>query len=1637
MPSLIPPYFYNYYNYDTVNYPLIRLHGVWLNNQGTLVITLNNSPILHKWRYKNTIFKVFIKLSIGKNTIILTDSDGNTKTINIYYDLPRINNQPVLKLVLYDSYDGTGVCDAPPQRTDNKLEDNINRLKTDGLLLQSFFAEAYRASREKQEGLVGLPFTTFNLELDENQEPVVHYLKATDPKYTREFFRIGPNPSTPTAQAGTVGIDSLLRALKPSGKTVYTIGFSLTSHLDRASGIYGGWLGQATPTFGGMNAANLIWHPKSIYELQDIFDDISIIDKTYNQDDNADTPSASYARILGSLLHEFFHHAFNTNHPSEIISIINDNPLSYLFPFDFQEYPNAFGIDETDSTFFRYWFMPYETNGSLVTFNKSEYGPSELGWFSPYAIHGYINTYQEISKGAQVSEELKNIYDRNLTLTPDKKLWIGATTVGFVNSPLLYYHPKYEYNQNSWKTFLKGNYIINSPDAYTFCIAYLWGSGGGEYKLGYSADFNYHKTRNESLRNVFKSTTRYGGAGGFVRIAFPVYPNSELKIVVGDRDGNYGGGGAPFVQNGIPYGAYGGGKSAIYMNNIPMGIAGGGGGGATFSPGQSVGQTVSYTPYDGKSGFIITGSGDSYLLDISSGGGGGHYGGTTGFMDPTLGNTLSFGSGAGSSYINSLCTSLIMKPGIPVTPTQMATSFKSILPSLFSVPPNSIGSSEGDGCVILNFVYVSPSRWNTNYQNYSLSDRVSITESSNDSLDTTIVSIIPRVKNIETDDNFIRLSNDKTTILTSIVGMSTTNEKIYLNEHKNVFTNELLKISGISTTNSGLTETVISLILDKDNMSLQRSSNEFYNYSIIIQDSEPQITVTAGTVAGIAHGTATILQQIRSDAPGESRIATCSINDSSVAEYTTVLIDPARDPIDYTYMCEIVDMCRFYKIRFLHIHGTDDQGWRFYLDPAITDFSHNGQSYSLQALLDPVTSWYSNKDKWNEFNLYCESRGVSIVPEIEYLGHSNYLRLKVPEIFRKGKSIDYGKEITFIALTKMLDQLFLTFPDTPFIFIGTDEATIEFSQDPDFFTLHPQIPRNNNTALLNYFMFRTNNYIRNAGKRMITWENENSSVSYANTNSTIIAQTWIINGGKGGSAGYPEDQYKYDIHGKSLQYASSGISVSQTPWWPRTFSPMINMFDWNPIVTTYVNPTNNINDWSNPIPLNKAIGSTTLLWETHLHKLKLKYLRNKAPIRNENTYNLGRNSISAKTFSKIFEYLNNKFDTLLTGIRIVETGLIKNVSDIMISNTGESHIPVCIFDKNISIQLINNNYNNTTIRYTISNIISESENTTVLDTDLTKSNLYTEPIIFSLYDPFLLNGFFSLKYQLFNSSNQPVGRLVERYYLNSPFNISIRGGYKFQPISLFPNLNNFNKFWFDNTLDIILNSTSISGTVRFNFSRNKLDSRSPILTVGSKIVLSNTTDRIFIALFNESNIQVGGVWSGTFICNKDSYVPDSSTTNKPTNSYNIIPAQSINITNVYTVSTNIIRISSILPSIAPDTVDITVTVVGGGGSSASGGIATETYYDVPTSYGMSIEVGNPGNKSSVSFVMNYLLSNDRNGMKAYQPPIYPTIAYNGAGSLQGVITKGDSTFSRYGYTYNNITYGAPGYQGIVLINIKT
>ena len=130
--------------------------------------------------------------------------------------------------------------------------------------------------------------------------------------------------------------------------------------------------------------------------------------------------------------------------------------------------------------------------------------------------------------------------------------------------------------------------------------------------------------------------------------------------------------------------------------------------------------------------------------------------------------------------------------------------------------------------------------------------------------------------------------------------------------------------------------------------------------------------------------------------------------------------------------------------------------------------------------------------------------------------------------------------------------------------------------------------------------------------------------------------------------------------------------------------------------------------------------------------------------------------------------------------------------------------------------------------------------------------------------------------------------------------------------------------------------------------------------------------------------------------------------------------------------------------------------IGGGGSGGSGsgggsgGVATEEYYDVLTFYDVTIEVGGPGQQSSVAFIdssSGYRSpspgrdSNQASGgadtgqypIRITQDPIFPTVASPGtnggttddSAGAQGAIATGNPTRG----THANSAQGGGGWAG--------
>ena len=617
---------------------------------------------------------------------------------------------------------------------------------------------------------------------------------------------------------------------------------------------------------------------------------------------------------------------------------------------------------------------------------------------------------------------------------------------------------------------------------------------------------------------------------------------------------------------------------------------------------------------------------------------------------------------------------------------------------------------------------------------------------------------------------------------------------------------------------------------------------------------------------------------------------------------------------------------------------------------------------------------------------------------------------------------------------------------------------------------------------------------------MFTWGNVNSDFygtdgSRYNTQNRIVEQIWHINGGANGAEGYVpgafEDGTPYNIHSQTAENIAVGISTRQTPWKPRIYSPMKAMFDWGPSLglNTTILSGGIQTVVSNPIPISpKLLGSETLLWEASpYHNIKYTLLRYKAPMRVENTYSAGKSSTSwYNTFTNVFSYLDKRVDILNTGVRLVESGLSKELSYSM-KNDDETIIPCSFFANTLVLTFIKND---PTVRiyYTLTGSLSKypieaGNGLGLLENRQVSSiaTLYTGPITITRYSPLLTNGLVCIKAQVYTSAGVPVGALIDRRYICMPFTLTIAGGMRSTNLEGRYGDESVGGRYFNENLCLTVDDVPSDGVVRYSVGQ-PLNSVSSVITPSDQLMITSSTDIVNVGFFDSNNLCCGKA------VNLYAYSTQDNLTN--VNRYLFTVRSSFNITTTFT-TTSFTTIKNILSGVPnyPGGVKVTVTVVAGGGSGGSrqivmagsgggggggGGISTEVYYNVSPLYTLYVIPGNAGQQSSIAFTPICLRGAVGAGnrfigssftVNAYQDPIYPTVAYpgtSGSGSSRGTrgsISKGD-VISRVdatagssgahgiggrGYTYNGVEYGAggnggatglSGTQGIVIVNIQ-
>ncbi|WP_394825459.1 beta-N-acetylhexosaminidase [Pendulispora albinea] len=268
-------------------------------------------------------------------------------------------------------------------------------------------------------------------------------------------------------------------------------------------------------------------------------------------------------------------------------------------------------------------------------------------------------------------------------------------------------------------------------------------------------------------------------------------------------------------------------------------------------------------------------------------------------------------------------------------------------------------------------------------------------------------------------------------------------------------------------------------------------------------DVDPsRILVRANTGAGLFAAVQTLRQLLPVTIEGSStqtgpwQVAGGHVLDYPKFGYRGAMLDVARHFFPEGTVKRYIDHLARYKLNYLHLHLSDDQGWRIQIDAYPRLATYGG---STQVGGGP--GGYYTKAVYTDIVDYAAARYITIVPEIDMPGHTNAALASVAELNcdNKAKPLYTGTDVgfsTFCMDAQHRDVVVKFVGDVvrelaaltpgPYIHLGGDEASS--TSEPDYLA----------------FEQRVMPLVAQAGKKLIGWH----EILKANPETSAIPQYW-------------------------------------------------------------------------------------------------------------------------------------------------------------------------------------------------------------------------------------------------------------------------------------------------------------------------------------------------------------------------------------------------------------------------------------------------------------------------------------------------------------------------------------------------
>ena len=236
-----------------------------------------------------------------------------------------------------------------------------------------------------------------------------------------------------------------------------------------------------------------------------------------------------------------------------------------------------------------------------------------------------------------------------------------------------------------------------------------------------------------------------------------------------------------------------------------------------------------------------------------------------------------------------------------------------------------------------------------------------------------------------------------------------------------------------------------AIVLTVSDDAVAFSENDAYWF----ESSADKITIAAKTEQGLFYGVQSLLQLLPPAVYGDTvqaglelKVPALSINDKpSMDRIRGLHVDIARHFRTKEELKKIIDSMAMHKLNTLHIHLTDDQGWRVEIKayPKLTTVGAIGSNTNSK-----VPAAFLTQEDAREISAYAKSRYISIIPEIDMPGHMTavmkaYPELKHPKELREPGKVIRGDSVGIEFAKKVLTEVNDLF-DPEYIHIGCDEV---------------------------------------------------------------------------------------------------------------------------------------------------------------------------------------------------------------------------------------------------------------------------------------------------------------------------------------------------------------------------------------------------------------------------------------------------------------------------------------------------------------------------------------------------------------------------------------------------------------------